>query len=145
MKKVSGTSKQITKLLEMETYYDQTKVRFVNSLNAWSSADPEWDKAKTFSAYYYINPTRQGDDFRGCTVITYPNGDQSFIEYDGSWEWVLPRDGFRWTSEINGIFTGGTGKFEGIRGAFTSKGKGNGRTDLGDEWEVKYEIASTNN
>ena len=145
MKKVSGTSKQITKLIAKETYFDQTKIRFINNLNVWSSANPDWDNAKTFTAYFYINPTRQGDDYKGCTAITHPNGDQTFFEYDGSWKGVLPRDGFRWTSETNGILTGGTGKFKGIRGTFISNGKGDGRTDLGGEWEIKYEIASTNN
>jgi hypothetical protein len=41
MQKVSGTSKQIAKLLADETLYDQTKVRFVNTLKMYSSADPD--------------------------------------------------------------------------------------------------------
>ena len=145
MKKVSGTSKQIAKLLADETLYDQTKVRFVNTLKMYSSADPDQDKAKVFSAYLYINPTRQGDDYNGCLAITHPNGDQTFIKYVGSWKWVLPRDGYRWTSETKGVFTGGTGKFEGVKGTRTSKGKGDGRKVLGSEWKIEYEIASTNN
>jgi hypothetical protein len=145
MKKVSGTSKQIAKLLADETLYDQTKVRFLNNLQMYSSADPDWNKAKVFSAYFYINPTRQGDDYYGCLAITHPNGDQTFIKYDGSWKWVLPRDGYRWTGETKGRFTGGTGKFEGIRGTITSKGKGDGRIDLGSEWKIEYEIAPNSN
>ena len=145
MKKVSGTSKQVTELLDYEIYYDQTKVRFENHLFMWSSVDPDWDKAKIFTAHFYINPTHQGDDHNGCLAITHPNGDQTFIKYDGSWKWVLPREGVRWVSEKKGQFTGGTGKFEGIRGTFTSKGKGDGRRHLGGEWEVEYEITSTNN
>ena len=154
MKKVSGTSKHVNRLIAYETYYPQTKVRFRNNLQMFSSADPDWDKAKIFTVFYYINPitvyyhinpTGEGDDYKGCAAITYANGDQAFIMYDGSWKWVLPRDGFRWTSETKGIFTGGTGKFEGIKGTFTSKGKGVGRSNTTGEWEIEYEIASTRN
>jgi hypothetical protein len=145
MKKVSGTSKQIAKLFADETFYDQTKVRFLNNLQMYSSDDPDWDKAKVFSVYFYVNPTRQGDDFNGCLAITHTNGDQTFIKYEGSWKWVSPRDGYRWDSETKGVFTGGTGRFKGIKGTLSSKGKGNGRKDLGGEWEIKYEIAPTNN
>ena len=145
MKKVSGTSTQISKLSADQILHDQTKVRFVNNLHLFNSTDADWDKAKVFSAYFYINPTRQGDDYNGCFAITHANGDQTFIEYEGSWKWVLPRDGYRWTSETKGRFTGGTGKFEGISGTWASKGKGDGQKDLGGEWEIEYEIASTNN
>ena len=149
MKKISGTAEQVSMLIADENYYDQTRVRFLNRLYMYSSGDPDWEKAKSFTVYYYINPTRQGDDFRGCTAITHPNGDQTFIKYDGSWKWVLPRDAglgwYRWTSEIKGQFTGGTGKYKGIRGTYSSKGKGNGQDNLTGEWEVEYEIVSTNN
>jgi hypothetical protein len=70
---------------------------------------------------------------------------QTFIKYEGSWKWALPREGYKWTSESKGRFTGGTGKFKGIRGTFTSKGKGDGRKDLGSEWQIEYEITSTTN
>ena len=108
MKKVSGTSKLLSTLTAVETNKLQTNVRFVNKLVEWSSADLTWDKAKIFSVYFYINPTRQGDDYMGSFAITNTNGDQAFIEYDGSWKWVLPREGYRWTSETKGQFTGGT-------------------------------------
>ena len=145
MKKVSGTSKLLESLITTgATYPDQTRVRFINNLQMYSSADSDWDKAKVFSAYFYINPTRQGDDYNGCLAITHPNGDQTFIKYDGSWQWVLPRDGYRWTAETKGQFTGGTGKFKGIRGTISSKGKGDGPKDLGSEWEIEYEIAPAN-
>ena len=143
MKKVTGTSKPVDRLLSVERYHSGTNVRFVNQLLAYNSVDPDWDKAKVFSAYYYINPTGQGDEFRGCFAITHSNGDQTFISYDGSWKWVLPRDGFRWTSEIIGEFTGGSGEFQGIRGILRSKVKGDGQNVIGGEWEVEYEITST--
>jgi len=145
MKKVTGTSKPIERLLAVERYYSGTNVRFVNHLLMYNSVDPNWDKAKVFSAFYYINPTGQGDEFRGCLAITHHNGDQTFIEYNGSWKWVSPRDGLRWNSEITGVFTGGTGKFKGVKGILNSNVKGDGQNTIGGEWEVEYELASTNN
>lgn len=145
MKKASGTSEQINKLHANNTSYGQTNVRFVSNLHMYSSTDSDWNKAMVFSTYFYINPTRQGDDYEGCLAITHSSGDQTFIKYNGSWKWVLPRDGYRWTSEAKGKFTGGTGKFKGIRGTFSSKGKGDGRKDLGSEWEIEYEITPTIN
>ena len=53
MKKVSGTSTQISKLSADQILHDQTKVRFVNNLHLFNSTDADWDKAKVFSAYFY--------------------------------------------------------------------------------------------
>jgi hypothetical protein len=145
MKEVFGTSTLISNLYAGQIFHDQTNVRFVNNLHMFSSTDADWDKARAFNAYFYINPTRQGDNYNGCFAITHANGDQTFVQYEGSWKWVLPRNGLRWTSESKGRFTGGTGKFEGIRGTWASKGKGDGTKDLGGEWEIEYEISSTNN
>lgn len=86
MKKVSGTYEVITRLLDVKTSYDQTIVRLVNDRFMYSSSDPDWDKAKSFSVRYLINPTGEGNDYRGCSAITHPNGDQTFIEYTGSWK-----------------------------------------------------------
>jgi hypothetical protein len=144
MKKISGTTTQLTQLLTEEIVFDQTRVRFRNNLGMFSSADPDWDTAKVFNAYFYINPTRQGDDYTGCFAITHPNGDQTFITYKGSWKWVVPMDGYRWTAETTGQFTGGTGKFQGIRGTFFSQGKGDGRKHLGSAWDIAYEVATDN-
>ena len=140
MKKVSGTSELLKRLLSEETYYDQTKIRLINNIQLYSSADPDWDKAKVFSIYYYINPTYDGDDYKGYLAITHQNGDQTFLKYDGSWKWALPKDGLSWISESKGKFTGGTGKFEGIRGAITIKVEGRDQNYVSAEWEAEYEI-----
>jgi hypothetical protein len=145
MKKTIGTSKELSKLLSVETNRLKENVKFVNTLFEWSSADPIWDKTKIFSVRFSINPTRRGDDYMGALAITDPNGDQAFIEYSGSWKFASPGEGVTWISENKGTLTGGTGKFKGIRGVYTSKGKGFGRKYLGSEWEIEYEIALTNN
>ncbi len=147
MKKISVTSKLLKTLLTSdEIYPDQTKVRFINNLQILSSADLDWDKAKVFGVRYYINPTRDGDPYKGCVAITHHNGDQTFIRFDGSWKWIEPKDGFSWISESKGEFTGGTGKFEGISGTVTITVEGKGpRHYVSSKWEFEYELASTNN
>jgi len=143
MKKISGTSKRIKNLLRTSTSYGETKVRFINNLTMFNSTDPDWDKAKSFNASYIINPTGQGDDYTGCKAITHPGGDQTFILFRGSWKWVSPRDVYRFIFEAKGRFTGGTGKFKGIRGYWRIKGKGDGMLYVTGEWEVEYTVEDT--
>lgn len=140
MKKVSGTYERTTILHDNSTLHGQTIVRLANNCFMYSSSDPDWDKATTFSVRYYIKPTLDGDDYKGCEAITHPNGDQTFFVFTGSWKWVVPRKGFQWTTLYKGNFTGGTGKFKGINGTITIKGKGEGRKSHTGEWEVSYEI-----
>jgi hypothetical protein len=107
VKKVSVTSKLIKVLMTTNDIYpDQTKVRFINNLQIFSSADPDWNNAKVFGVRYFINPTRDGDPYRGCVAITHNNGDQTFIKFEGSWKWAEPKDGVSWISESKGEFIG---------------------------------------
>ena len=140
MKKVSGTSKLLKRILTSQSVFNETNVRLINNLQLYSSSDPDWDKARVFSIFFYINPTRDGDDYKGCLVVTHQNGDQSFVEYDGSWKWALPKDGVSWISESEGRFTGGTGKFEWISGTITIKVEGKYKSDTSATWEAEYEI-----
>ena len=146
-KKVTGTSKRVDRLLDTSTLYDQTKVELVNNLNVFSSADPDWDKAIFYEVLYYVNPAfpPKGDEYRGCGSISLPNGDNAFIKHSGSWQFVVPKDGNRWTGEFSGRFTGGTGKLKGIRGTFKIKGKGDGFKNVTGEWDVEYEKSPINN
>jgi hypothetical protein len=140
MKKVYGTSQLLRRLVTDDNNYDQTRFRLINNIQLYSSADPDWNKAKVFSIYYYINPTRDGDPYNGLLAITHHNGDQTFVKYDGSWKWALPKDGYSWISESKGRFTGGTGKFEGISGTITIKVEGSGQSYISSKWETEYEI-----
>lgn len=145
MKKIAGTSKRLDRLTDISKFYDQTKVQLVNIVNIFSSADPDWNKATHFNVFYYLNPTLEGDSYHGCASITLSNGDHFFITYSETWEWVSPRDGFRWISEEIGYFTGGTGKFKGIRASFKFKGSGNEYKNVTGEWEAEYEILPIGN
>ena len=139
MKQVFATSK-LTKVLMDYSYYDKINVRRVHNHGIFSSSDPDWDKTKVFSANFYIDPTGEGDDYKGWWVFTHQNGDQTFAQYDGSWKWKLPRDGMKWTAESKGTFTGGTGKFEGIRGTISVEVEGDGSNYVKNSWEFKYEL-----
>ena len=145
MKKVSGTFKLTNQLLDTRSTYDQTEVRFVCARHILYSEDPDWDKAAVLGVRYYINPTNEGDHYRGCSTITYTNGDQMFYEYAGEWKWVVPRDGYKHNSETKGQLTGGTGKFKDVRGTIVIRGKGEVNIYKPGEWEVEYEIKATNN
>ena len=139
MKQVFATSKLI-KVLSDQTYYNTINVRRVHNHGIFSSSDPDWDKAKLFSANFYINPTGKGDDYNGWWVFTHQNGDQTFAEYDGSWKWKQPKEGMKWTAESKGVFTGGTGKFERIRGTILVEVEGDGSNYVKTDWEFKYEL-----
>ena len=140
MKKVAGTSEILKNLVTHETILKDTRVRLINKLHLFSSADPDWDKARIFSMFFYVNPSLDGDDYKGCLAITHQNGDQTFAEYAGSWKWAIPKDDVNWTAESKGYLTGGTGKFDGIRGTFTNKVVGKGQNYVSSNWELEYEI-----
>ncbi len=140
MKKVSGTSEILKRLVSLESDLKEVRISLTNRLHLYSSADPDWDKARVFSMYFYINPTRDGDDYKGCLAITHQNGDQTFVEYNGSWKWVIPKDGINWTAESKGYFIGGTGKFDGIKGTITIKVAGKSSRLVSSEWDAEYEI-----
>jgi hypothetical protein len=142
MKKISGTSTLLKELLNDSKYHNQANVRFTQALEMFSSADPDWDKAKIITAYYYVNPKGEEDNYNGSFVITHHTGDQTFIRYEGEWKWALPKDRINWTAETRGYFTGGTGKFEGIIGTITVKLRG-GSSPRSANWEVEYEINRT--
>ena len=57
MKKVYRTSQLLRRLVTDDNIYDQTTFRLINNIQLYSSADPDWNKAKVFSIYYYINLT----------------------------------------------------------------------------------------
>lgn len=140
MKKISGTFEIVKDLETIETELNNTKVRLRKKLLLFSSSDPDWDKARVFETYFFINPTRDGDKYRGSFAISHQNGDLTFVSYEGSWKWKMPKDRFSWTAETEGSFIGGTGKFEGIAGAIKIEEVGRGRVRVSANWEAEYDI-----
>ncbi len=99
-KKISGTFKAIVQL------------SFCARHSVLSSADPDWNNARFFSASS-LEFTKPGY-FNGYSVITHPSGDQTFIKFTDK---MISSDGHRetggseTTGETEGFFMKGTGKF----------------------------------
>ena len=106
-----------------------------------SSADPDWNNARFFSAGWRKFKFTKPGHFKGYGVITHPGGDQTFIQYVIK---TVPSDGRRetggseWTGETEGFFISGTGKFKGIKARWMSKWKHTVTEGWMVEWGVEY-------
>ncbi len=136
-KKVSGTSKSTTDLArEVIRLPDKiSSIEFRISRRVLTSTDPDWDNAHVFYVWYN-HPTKLRV-FKGYIAITHPGGDQTFLKWEAKQE---PLGGVDFINVAKGRYIGGTGKFKGITGSWTSKVKftqAEGRTH---EWETEYEV-----
>jgi len=101
-----------------------------------NSDDPDWNNVQRFT-FQYDDITKDGY-FRGYGVNTHPNGDQTFFQYTETRK-PIGTGPYDYTWKIEGFFIKGTGKFKGITGSVSAKGK----TSMAEktwEWEVEYEI-----
>jgi len=134
--KVSGTTKSITRLTQEIIRLPDMVSRIEFTISHWvlSSTDPDWDNAHGFYVTYN-HPTKLRI-FKGYIAITHPGGDQTFFKWEGKYE---PLGGGDSLTETKGRYIGGTGKFKGITGSWTTKLKSQaeGRTA---EWETEYEV-----
>ena len=135
-KKVSGTLKSTTVLdkefIRLPDMISSIEFRFLHRV--WSSTDPDWDNALVCTVRY-THPTKLRV-YKGYDVITHPGGDQTFIKWEGKLE---PLGGVDFITEIKGRYIGGTGKFKGITGSWTSKLKFTQAEGTTAEWETEYE------
>jgi hypothetical protein len=100
-----------------------------------SSTDPDWDNAHVFLVEYN-HPTKV-KVFKGYTAITHPGGDQTFFKWEAKQKSLGGAD---FISVAKGRYIGGTGKFNGITGSWTSKTKFTETEGRKVEWETEYEI-----
>ena len=74
---------------------------------------------------------------RGYVVITWANGDKSFVRTQGN---TTLKDGVPQNEEGKWIFAGGTGKLKGLKGSGTYKctfpGDGNATCDIEGEYKL---------
>jgi len=139
-KKVSGTGKDWIRLgfthIKSESLVSNIPIEVLTLRNhfygIFRSADPDWNNA-TFYSVDYADALKAS--YKGYAVTTHPGDNQTFLEYEGTWE----MQGIAWTSQAKGRFLGGTGKFKGITGKWTTKTKAT-ETDVTTEWEAEYEI-----
>jgi hypothetical protein len=135
-KRVSGTSKSIVRLArEVIRLPDKINAIQFNILH-WvlSSTDPDWDNAHVFKVEY-THPTKLRV-FKGYSAITHPGGDQTFLKWEAKQE---PLGGVDFIGVAKGRYIGGTGKFKGITGSWTSKLKFTQAKETA-EWETEYEV-----
>jgi hypothetical protein len=75
---------------------------------------------------------------RGYSVWPLKNGDTVYIKYEGNHKTIV-KDGGAWETPFEGRFefVGGTGKYKGIKGASTYKGK---VTPEGSAWQAVVDM-----
>jgi hypothetical protein len=147
-KKISGTFtfKILNALTNIKlSYPGKTPVGISSWHYLLSSTDPAWNNASLFCVNVTIDPistinpyAEGGHDYKTYGVITHPGGDQAFFESKGAWK--MEKEGVSdfLTLESKGHFIKGTGKFEGIKAIWKSKGKGQYESNITGEWEIEY-------
>ena len=133
-KKITGTSKGIALLSRGRIPVPKSPVKgYISAKHqVLDSADSDWNKADYFFVIYAAS-TREWNN-KGYGVITHPNGDKAFIEFEEKYDGT----GSVYTGEVKGFFLKGTGKFEGIKGSWSSNWKRD--PERVEEWQVEYEI-----
>lgn len=140
--KISGTGKQVSLASEIKMYPGDApghEMTLTNFKSVDNSDDPDFKHVEVdiFGSGDYI---AGNGSHKGYRVATHANGDHTFMSYEGTTKTVMKEENVPVTT-IAGKwwFTGGTGKFEGITGGGSYKGKVTA-TGYVYEWEGEYEI-----
>jgi len=100
------------------------------------SPDEQWNNSKI--TYWGTSDLIAGSGpQRGYFVNDHPDGDRDF----GTFEGRIVTSGAEITLEGTWKFTGGTGKFKGLSGGGSYKGRMTSPVEVENTWEGKYEIA----
>lgn len=141
-KKTSGTGKVIAIVSQTKIYPGDNRSHVLalsNYHEVDNYAEPLFNnvQANEVVATDYMGGTGA---MRGYRVSTYPGGDKTFMAIEGLEKTVMkpgapPKTSF----EGKWRYTGGTGKFKGITGGGTFKGKVT-KAGVTYEWEGEYEV-----
>lgn len=102
------------------------------------SADPDWNGSRL--NYWGTTDVQSGHGTqRGYFVNERSNGDRDW----GTFEGTLTAAGGAATTEGTFTFTGGSGKFHGITGNGTYRGRLTSPTQIEMEWRATYQVAGT--
>jgi hypothetical protein len=102
-----------------------------------NSPDEKWNDSKI--TYWGTADLIAGSGPQsGYFVNDHPDGDRDF----GTFEGRIVTSGAEVTLEGTWKFTGGTGKFRGLRGGGTYKGRMTSPVQVENTWEGQYEIAA---
>jgi len=100
------------------------------------STDQNWDNAKI--TYWGTADVIAGNgQQRGYFVNEHADGDRDF----GTFEGKIVTTGGEVAIEGNWKYTGGTGRFQGLTGGGTYKGRMTSPTEVENTWEGAYELA----
>jgi hypothetical protein len=138
-KKVSGKSAQVIRVARTEIFLgnDPGDTGHLESISrVLTSEDGDWNQARVFSTRFSDPHARRERHVRGHMVVTHPNGDQTFLDYEFRWK---PVAGGEQDFELNARFIRGTGKFRGISGRWRERGRTTLTSDS-SEWEVEYSV-----
>jgi hypothetical protein len=94
-KKVSGKSAQVVRVARTEIFLgnDPGDTGHLESLSrVLTSDDGDWNQAKVFSTRFSNPHARRERHVRGHMVVTHPNGDQTFLDYEFRWKHVTARE-----------------------------------------------------
>lgn len=101
------------------------------------SPDEKWNNSKI--AYWATADLIAGNGLqRGYFVNEHSDGDRDFGIFEGR----ISTSGGQVTIEGTWKFTGGTGKFNGLTGGGTYKGRMTSPVEIENNWEGTYQIAT---
>jgi len=99
------------------------------------STDPQWNDARV--TYWDVADLVAGSDpQRGYFLNEHADGDRDW----GSFEGQITTSGSQVTLEGTWTFTGGTGKFRGIRGGGSYQGRMTSPGNVAMEWQGEYQV-----
>lgn len=112
-------------------------VAMVKQTCSWTTPiEMEGIKAKSYTGVITADSTGGKSQDRGYVVLTMENGDKAFVRIVSGAS-TMDKDGNPLSGEGTWTYTGGTGKFKGLKGKGTYKTKGG----VEDMIEGEYSIA----
>jgi len=141
-KKVSGTGKVVAVRSQTRTVPGDVpnhEITTTTRLDVFASDDPDWNGVPASFVAYADLIAGTGPHW-GYLVVTHPGGDQTYHAYEGVGKRIVNPDG-SWEANLEGRtwLIGGTGRFRGITGSGTYKGKAT-PAGVTYEWEAEYEV-----
>ncbi len=112
------------------------ELNLVEVTGAQKSTDAKWNNATV--TYWGIGDLVAGSGpQRGYFVNDHADGDRDWGTFDGK----ITGSGDQVTLEGKWTFTGGTGKFQGLSGSGSYKGRMPSPSEVAMEWKGEYELA----
>ena len=141
-KKILGTTQRIRVVATtIASPDDVPNHHIVQSVVMWvtTSSDPHWNGAELI-VYNQVDNIAGRGSLRGYGIGSHKDGDKSYTSHEGTFKRIT-KEGGAWEEITEGKFqwTGGTGKFENIKGSGTYKARTTAEgSTVNWEGEVEY-------